>query len=91
MRKLGLPLYPEVIHGLISLSEELFYQLGLRQFNSYAKFRLEPAPPLQKLLSIAVDAEDGISRIKLTKEQVAEVSAEFVHRCGPGTNLDMTT
>ena len=56
------------------LSEELFYQLGLRQFRSFAKFKLEPAPPLRKLISIAVDAEDGISRTKLTKEQVVEVS-----------------
>ena len=71
-------------------SEELFYQLGLRQFNSFAKFRLEPAPPLEKLLSIAVDAEDGISRIKLTKEQVAEVSTEFIRRCGRSTDLNTT-
>ena len=58
---------------LSSPSEELFYQLGLRQFNNFAKFRLEPAPPLRKLVSIAVDAEDGISKTKLTKEQVTEV------------------
>lgn len=58
-------------------SEELFYQLGLRQFNNFAKFRLEPAPPLRKLISIAVDAEDGISRAKLTKEQATEVSGRF--------------
>ena len=58
----------------LSPSEELFYQLGLRQFNSFAKFRLEPAPPLRQLISIAVDAEDGISRTKLTEEQATEVS-----------------
>ncbi|KAF9652282.1 DNA binding protein [Thelephora ganbajun] len=61
-------------HG--SLAEELFYQLGLRQFSNFAKFKLEPAPPLRKLISIAVDAEDGISRTKLTKEQVTE----FIYR-----------
>ena len=78
MRKLAPPLSPwDRPWSNLPLSEELFYQLGLRRFNSFAKFRLEPAPPLEKLLSIAVDAEDGISRIKLTKEQVTEVSIGF--------------
>ena len=74
-RETSLPLSPEIHHrSNFMLSEELFYQLGLRQFNNFAKFRLEPSPPLRKLISIAVDAEDGISRTKLTKDQVTEVS-----------------
>jgi hypothetical protein len=64
-----------MLHELnFPLSEELFYQLGLRQFNTFAKFKLEPAPPLRKLVSIAVDVEEGISSTKLTKEQATEVS-----------------
>jgi DNA mismatch repair protein MLH1 len=56
-----------------SLAEELFYQLGLRQFGGYGRMRLEPAPELRALLTLAIEAEDT-SKSKLSKTQIVEVS-----------------
>ncbi|KAF9457554.1 DNA mismatch repair protein MutL [Collybia nuda] len=44
-----------VNHG--SLAEELFYQIGLRQFGDLGRMKLEPPPPLRTLIEIAVNAE----------------------------------
>jgi len=38
-------------------SEELFYQLGLRQFGDMSKIKLHPPPPLRTLVEVAVEAE----------------------------------
>ncbi|KAH8116130.1 DNA mismatch repair protein MutL [Phellopilus nigrolimitatus] len=40
-----------------ALAEELFYQLGLRQFGNFARVRLEPPPPVAHLVRLAVRAE----------------------------------
>ncbi|GAA5899640.1 hypothetical protein JCM8208_000614 [Rhodotorula glutinis] len=37
------------------LAEELFYQLGLRQFGRFSRVRLKPTPSVRKLVRIAVD------------------------------------
>ncbi|KZV99557.1 hypothetical protein EXIGLDRAFT_738920 [Exidia glandulosa HHB12029] len=42
-------------HAIIS--EELFYQLGLRQFGAYPRVALNPPPSLRKLVRIGLDAE----------------------------------
>ncbi|KAI8986896.1 DNA mismatch repair protein MutL [Trametes punicea] len=55
-------------HG--ALSAELFYQLGLRQFGNFSRIRLEPAPDLRTLVTLAVDAEDGIEQSGMSKEAV---------------------
>ncbi|KAL5476803.1 MLH1 [Sanghuangporus weigelae] len=41
-----------------SLAEELFYQLGLRQFGNYARLKLEPPPPIRHLVRLAVRTEN---------------------------------
>ncbi|KAG9025968.1 DNA mismatch repair protein [Tulasnella sp. JGI-2019a] len=42
-------------HGV--LSEELFYQLGLRQFGNFGRLKLHPPPPIRSLIQLAVDAD----------------------------------
>ena len=54
-------------------SEELFYQLGLRQFGDISRLRLEPPPPLRLLVEIAVQAEDSIKGVSLNKAQIVDV------------------
>lgn len=54
-----------------AVAEEFFYQLGLRQFGDMSKLKLEPPPPLRRLIEIAVDAEDTSSS-SLTKPQIVE-------------------
>lgn len=42
-----------------SLAEELFYQLGLRQFGDFHRIKLEPPPPLRELIQLAVSADEA--------------------------------
>ncbi|OBZ78145.1 DNA mismatch repair protein Mlh1 [Grifola frondosa] len=65
-----------VNHG--ALSEELFYQLGLRQFGNYSRLRLDPPPPLRTLVTIAVDAEDGIDKSRLSKPEIIDCIVDTV-------------
>jgi DNA mismatch repair protein Mlh1 C-terminus len=53
--------------------EELFYQLGLRQFGNFPRLKLDPPAPLRPLIALAVDAEQNIELSKLTKPQVVDV------------------
>ncbi|KAJ3514094.1 hypothetical protein NLJ89_g2573 [Agrocybe chaxingu] len=55
-----------------ALAEELFYQLGLRQFGDFSRIKLEPAPSIRTLLQIAVDAEESTKNSNLTKQQIVE-------------------
>ncbi|TFY56523.1 hypothetical protein EVJ58_g7586 [Rhodofomes roseus] len=59
-----------VNHG--ALAEELFYQIGLRQFGDLGRLRLDPAPSLRKLVTLAVDAEEGVERSKMTRPQIVD-------------------
>ncbi|KAF8519443.1 DNA binding protein [Gautieria morchelliformis] len=59
-----------VNHG--ALAEELFYQLGLRQFGNFGRFRLDPPAPLRSLISLAVDNEDSIEKNGLAKDEVTD-------------------
>lgn len=54
-------------------SEELFYQLGLRQFGNLGQFKLDPPAPIDQLLSLAVEHEDGIGASGLDRQQVVDV------------------
>ncbi|KDQ60330.1 hypothetical protein JAAARDRAFT_125644 [Jaapia argillacea MUCL 33604] len=65
-----------VNHG--ALAEELFYQLGLRQFGNFSKMRLDPPPPLQRLVELAVDAEEGIKQSRFTKAQIVDMIVNTV-------------
>ncbi|BGP42915.1 DNA mismatch repair protein Mlh1 [Rhodotorula kratochvilovae] len=61
-------------HGL--LAEELFYQLGLRQFGRFSRIRLKPAPDIRKIVRLAVErASAGGQRegkTSLTTEEIVE-------------------
>ncbi|GLB39113.1 putative DNA mismatch repair protein Mlh1 C-terminus [Lyophyllum shimeji] len=59
-----------VNHG--SLAEEMFYQLGLRQFGDFSRLKLEPSPPLRTLVEIAVDAEDSTKNSNLSRPQIVD-------------------
>jgi DNA mismatch repair protein MLH1 len=48
--------------------EELFYQLGVRQFGDFSRLKLEPAPPLRTLVALAVEVEDT-SQSSLSKQK----------------------
>ena len=43
-------------HG--ALAAELFYQLGLRQFGNFSRFRLDSPPDLRTLVQVAVEDLD---------------------------------
>jgi DNA mismatch repair protein MLH1 len=53
--------------------EELFYQLGLRQFGNFARLKLDPPAPLRALITLAVDAEQNTELSKLSKPQIVDV------------------
>ncbi|KAG5645503.1 hypothetical protein DXG03_005913 [Asterophora parasitica] len=59
-----------VNHG--SLAEELFYQLGIRQFGNFSRLKLEPSPPLRILIEVAVNAEDSTETSTLSKPQIVD-------------------
>ncbi|EGO03568.1 hypothetical protein SERLA73DRAFT_165231 [Serpula lacrymans var. lacrymans S7.3] len=63
-----------------ALAEELFYQLGLRQFANFGKLKLDPPPPLRTLVSLAVDNEEGIENSRLTKSQIVDHIVEILMR-----------
>ncbi|KAF8589138.1 DNA mismatch repair protein MutL [Ramaria rubella] len=63
-------------HG--ALAEELFYQLALRQFGNFGRFKLEPPAPLRRLISLAVENEDEIERHGLKKDQVTETITQII-------------
>lgn len=54
--------------------EELFYQLGARQFGDFGKLHLDPPPSIRSLLELSVTCENGISEAGLTVESVIDVS-----------------
>ncbi|KAJ7096712.1 hypothetical protein B0H15DRAFT_946177 [Mycena belliarum] len=59
-----------VNHG--ALAEELFYQLGLRQFGCFSRMKLQPPPPLRTLIEIAVELEETTAESGLTKPQIVD-------------------
>ncbi|KAJ7512062.1 histidine kinase-like ATPase [Mycena galericulata] len=59
-----------VNHG--ALAEELFYQLGLRQFGDFSRLKLQPPPPLRTLIEIAVGLEETTEESGLTKPQIVD-------------------
>ncbi|KDQ10268.1 hypothetical protein BOTBODRAFT_36380 [Botryobasidium botryosum FD-172 SS1] len=65
-----------VNHG--ALAEELFYQLGLRQFGNFRRLKLDPAPPLRTLISLAVATEEGIKEQGLDCDTVTDTIVEIL-------------
>ncbi|KAL8279423.1 hypothetical protein RQP46_008235 [Phenoliferia psychrophenolica] len=55
-----------------SLAEELFYQLGLRQFGRFVRIKLKPSPPLKDLVRLAVERDAGSSSAPMSKDAIVE-------------------
>ncbi|KAF8962298.1 DNA mismatch repair protein MutL [Flammula alnicola] len=53
-----------------ALAEELFYQLGLRQFGDLSRIKLEPPPSLRNMIEIAVAAEPDTESSSLSKSEI---------------------
>lgn len=58
-----------------ALSEELFYQLGIRQFSNLGRLNLKPAPKVRELLGIAMENEPGAEENGLDPAKIINVSA----------------
>ncbi|TNY23865.1 hypothetical protein DMC30DRAFT_443994 [Rhodotorula diobovata] len=58
------------------LAEELFYQLGLRQFGRFSRIRLKPAPDLRETVRLAVEAASAngarAGKTKLSTDEIVE-------------------
>ncbi|KIL63542.1 hypothetical protein M378DRAFT_164437 [Amanita muscaria Koide BX008] len=54
------------------LAEELFYQLGLRQFGDISRLKLEPPPSLRSLIEIAVQAEESAKSCGMDTAQIVD-------------------
>ena len=67
------PLFRETDHGMTKYREELFYQLGLRQFGDFSRIKLEPPPSLRSMIEIAVNADDSTENSRLSKNQIVDV------------------
>ncbi|OWT39120.1 DNA mismatch repair protein MLH1 [Cryptococcus neoformans Bt1] len=65
-----------VNHG--SLGDEHFYQLGLRQFGAFNRIRLDPAPQLKELLTLAAEDEPGLLEAGLEVESVVDYIASLL-------------
>ena len=76
LRRFSNPSYPIGLSDNIP-REEIFYQLGLRQFGNFNRLKLEPPPPLRTMVKLAVDSEDGTSQSRLSKEQIVDVCGKF--------------
>ncbi|KIK02865.1 hypothetical protein K443DRAFT_96092 [Laccaria amethystina LaAM-08-1] len=55
-----------------ALADELFYQLGVRQFGDFSRLKLEPPPILRDMIEIAVNAEDSTDNSPLSKTQIID-------------------
>lgn len=53
--------------------EELFYQLGLRQFGDFSRLKLEPPPSVHDLVQIAVEEEEISGGSTLSKPEIVDV------------------
>ena len=57
------------------LAEELFYQLGLRQFGAMGRLHLKPPPSLRELLEIAMESEPDSGESGMSSDEIVDVSA----------------
>ncbi|KAH7345569.1 DNA mismatch repair protein MutL [Rhizoctonia solani] len=55
-----------------AVAEELFYQLGLRQFGSFSSMKLSPAPPLHELVHLAVEDNTDIHKAGLDPKKIGD-------------------
>jgi len=58
-----------------AVAEELFYQLGLKQFGKFHRLELDPPPALKQLVKLAVDDQDEASRGSRSVDELVTVSS----------------
>ncbi|CEQ39385.1 SPOSA6832_00914, partial [Sporobolomyces salmonicolor] len=65
-----------------AIAEELFYQLGLRQFGRLSRIKLKPPPDLKQLIRLAIERDAGRSAAKLSIDQIVDPppTKELRHR-----------
>ncbi|KAL1752364.1 hypothetical protein FB107DRAFT_220046 [Schizophyllum commune] len=61
-----------------SLAEELFYQLGVRQFGDFSRMKLSPPPSLRTLVQLGISAEDVEGQTMLKREDIVEKIVEIL-------------
>lgn len=67
----------------VHLAEELFYQLGLRQFGRIGQMVLQPAPNLDDLIAVAVSCEaDAEEQTGLSAAVITQASVQTIADCG---------
>ncbi|EUC60962.1 DNA mismatch repair protein Mlh1, partial [Rhizoctonia solani AG-3 Rhs1AP] len=57
-----------------AVAEELFYQLGLRQFGNFSLLKLSPPPPLHELVHLAVEDDTDIHKAGLDPKKIGDAS-----------------
>ncbi|TFK49460.1 DNA mismatch repair protein MutL [Heliocybe sulcata] len=60
-----------------AFAQDLFYQLGLRQFGNLGRFKLSPPPSFKAMVKLAVDTEET-SKSRFSKEQIVEMIVNTV-------------
>ncbi|BGO94970.1 hypothetical protein NBRC10512_003870 [Rhodotorula toruloides] len=62
-----------------AIGEELFYQLGLRQFGRFSRIKLQPPQDLRKLVQLAVDRASGEAAAKAAPSRIVERVYSTLH------------
>lgn len=62
-----------------SLCEELFYQLGVRQFGAFDRIQLKPAPSIKTLISLAVESEPNDYLDQIGRKNAVRKICERLH------------
>ncbi|SCZ97076.1 BZ3500_MvSof-1268-A1-R1_Chr4-2g06975 [Microbotryum saponariae] len=63
-----------------ALSEELFYQLALRQFGQLARIDLQPPVPLRDTIKLAVESDEGREAAQMPTEEIVERLYDTIHQ-----------
>lgn len=74
--------HPSLADTYSHYSDELFYQLGLRQFGALPRFKLTPPPPLRKLVELGVQKEYDDNKDEVLAALGVEVAVEVSHYLG---------
>ncbi|OAV95319.1 hypothetical protein PTTG_03631 [Puccinia triticina 1-1 BBBD Race 1] len=62
-----------------SLCEELFYQLGVRQFGSFDRIQLKPTVPVKTLVTLAVESEPSEYLDKIGRTRAVQKICEMLY------------
>ncbi|KAF8755504.1 DNA mismatch repair protein MutL [Rhizoctonia solani] len=60
-----------------AVAEELFYQLGLRQFGNFSHLKLSPPPSLHELVHLAVEDDLDIQKAGLDPKKIGDMLEEY--------------